>query len=432
MKIAVIILTLILCCFSLNAQIKEMPKTDILHAAYFNYELLNFASKDSGKTRVDDYMRVPYNKMQFIKSGNNFIASYTISISVYDSTKNNLILEKIWSEKVTTQDFDQTTSEKNFNLSLRSFNLFPGKYFFQTSVEDQDSRKTVRSGKIMFEVRNLSNAYSISDIMIIYKRTNESGKSNILPNITNNVTLQERTFPIFYEIYSDSSENVNLKYSLTDNNKDNIFQTTVPYTLKKGANQILYSYVDSTLDIGLYQLSVNVKSLKPVPGSDDSTLFSISKSFNAILPGLPSNAKSIGEAVDELVYIATGSEMNYIENAKTQKEKMKRYHDFWKKKDPNPSTEENPIFSEYYGRVAFANEHFSTYTKGWKTDRGMIYITLGPPNSVDRHPFDIDSKPYEVWNYYNLDEQLVFVDETGFGDYRLVTPLTSDMYRYRY
>jgi hypothetical protein len=54
---------------------------------------------------------------------------------------------------------------------------------------------------------------------------------------------------------------------------------------------------------------------------------------------------------------------------------------------------------------------------------GMVFIILGAPSSVDRHPFEIDSKPYEIWYYYDFDRQIVFVDESGFGNYRLVTPI---------
>jgi hypothetical protein len=70
--------------------------------------------------------------------------------------------------------------------------------------------------------------------------------------------------------------------------------------------------------------------------------------------------------------------------------------------------------------------------EGWRSDRGMVYITLGPPNNIDRHPFDYDAKPYEIWEYYDMNQQFIFVDETGFGDYRLTTPMYGDMYRYRY
>lgn len=62
---------------------------------------------------------------------------------------------------------------------------------------------------------------------------------------------------------------------------------------------------------------------------------------------------------------------------------------------------------------------------------GMVYVTLGSPNNVERHPFEYDSKPYEVWDYYDINRRFVFVDQTGFGDYRLVTPFFGE-YRYRY
>jgi hypothetical protein len=61
----------------------------------------------------------------------------------------------------------------------------------------------------------------------------------------------------------------------------------------------------------------------------------------------------------------------------------------------------------------------------------MVFIILGSPNNVDRHPFALESKPYEVWQYYELNRTFIFVDETGFGDYRLVTPMYGDDFRFR-
>jgi len=61
----------------------------------------------------------------------------------------------------------------------------------------------------------------------------------------------------------------------------------------------------------------------------------------------------------------------------------------------------------------------------------MIYIIFGAPNNVDRHPFEVDSKPYEIWAYYELNYSIVFVDETGFGDYRLQTPIWEIWQRLR-
>ena len=56
---------------------------------------------------------------------------------------------------------------------------------------------------------------------------------------------------------------------------------------------------------------------------------------------------------------------------------------------------------------------------GWATDRGMVYITLGLPDYVERQDFATASKPSEVWMYHSMQLQLVFLDEGGFGDYVL-------------
>jgi GWxTD domain-containing protein len=47
----------------------------------------------------------------------------------------------------------------------------------------------------------------------------------------------------------------------------------------------------------------------------------------------------------------------------------------------------------YYNRVVFANVYFPSSKMGWKTDRGMIYLLLGPPLTVER------TETKETWNY---------------------------------
>lgn len=47
----------------------------------------------------------------------------------------------------------------------------------------------------------------------------------------------------------------------------------------------------------------------------------------------------------------------------------------------------------YYNRVVFANIYFASSKQGWKTDRGMIYLLLGPPMSVER------TETRETWHY---------------------------------
>jgi GWxTD domain-containing protein len=73
---------------------------------------------------------------------------------------------------------------------------------------------------------------------------------------------------------------------------------------------------------------------------------------------------------------------------------------FWQQRDPSPGTIENEFRDEHYRRIAYANARFSTADPGWKTDRGRIYITWGPPDQIEAHPSgDSRSGPFEIWKY---------------------------------
>lgn len=95
--------------------------------------------------------------------------------------------------------------------------------------------------------------------------------------------------------------------------------------------------------------------------------------------------------------------------------------DFWAKRDPDPYTEENEFKEEFYQRIEYANKRFHEGVPGWKTDRGRIYIYLGPPDTIEQRPF-INSpniKGLIWWGYYKYRLGVEFVDTTGDGRYSL-------------
>ena len=63
--------------------------------------------------------------------------------------------------------------------------------------------------------------------------------------------------------------------------------------------------------------------------------------------------------------------------------------EFWARRDPTPATRGNELRREFARRVQFAKTNFSTETqRGWETDRGMVFILLGPPNYAARSLVD--------------------------------------------
>lgn len=60
---------------------------------------------------------------------------------------------------------------------------------------------------------------------------------------------------------------------------------------------------------------------------------------------------------------------------------------FWRARDPSPETQDNGFRREFERRVAFADEQFMDgTTRGSLTDRGMVFVMLGPPTGVARRP----------------------------------------------
>lgn len=105
---------------------------------------------------------------------------------------------------------------------------------------------------------------------------------------------------------------------------------------------------------------------------------------------------------------------------------QKRFLDqYWQERDSDVSTEivENRL--QMYERYLYANGMFSVeegHTDGWSTERGRVLMIYGEPDKKEDRQHPADRHPYEIWHYYSLSEGVVFVfvDEDGFGLYRLM------------
>jgi len=92
--------------------------------------------------------------------------------------------------------------------------------------------------------------------------------------------------------------------------------------------------------------------------------------------------------------------------------------EFWKRRDPDPDTPENPFKDEYESRVARAGVLFGGEGRaGHLTDRGRIYILFGPPMERLTYPMDAEGFCREVWYYGGF--PVIFVDEHCQGQFVL-------------
>jgi len=111
------------------------------------------------------------------------------------------------------------------------------------------------------------------------------------------------------------------------------------------------------------------------------TLFVFSNSFPAVT--------SPEQMIECVRYLTTKREFEEMKSNPNHKAAMDK---FWL--DLGGSPERTKILiKKYYTRIREANQYFTSYTEGWRTDRGMVYTVLGKPNNVYK------SSTAESWIY---------------------------------
>jgi GWxTD domain-containing protein len=152
---------------------------------------------------------------------------------------------------------------------------------------------------------------------------------------------------------------------------------------------------------------------------------------------------------EDVVYIITDEEKTAFKRLQTDEEREQFIEQFWLRRDPTPDTVENEFKEEHYRRIQYANDHFASGIPGWKTDRGRIYITFGPPDERDEHPTggtyerppeegggETTTYPFEDWRYRYIEGignniMIEFVDPTMTGEYRMtMDPSEKDALTY--
>src|SRR5882672_6832622 len=140
---------------------------------------------------------------------------------------------------------------------------------------------------------------------------------------------------------------------------------------------------------------------------------------------------------EDVLYIITDEEKQTWKRLSTDDERESFIEQFWLRRDPTPDSAENEFKEEHYRRIAYANERYASGIPGWKTDRGRIYITYGPPDENESHPSGgsyerppeegggtTSTFPFEKWRYRYIegigsDIIIEFVDPTMTGEFRM-------------
>jgi GWxTD domain-containing protein len=417
-----------------------------------SHSLFEFDYAQFGYDSVSNYLEIYYSFNQngltpVLKDNKKFLEGL-LEINITDSISGKVFINKGWKIEHSVQDSD---SQVNKDLvGVIGIKIPDGNYKF--IVGGGSNRK--ESEKFSTEYIKVHHFYdstlSLSDIQLATNILQDSPNQNsmfyknsveVMPAPT--IVFGTNRPVVFYysEIYNLNkvAKDHNLKvFQIVYNSKGKllsrkvkVFPSGLHSTVEMGSVVIIkyptdtYTLVLSVIDsVGNYGVSSSKKFFiynPDVIAAKDTTSRGNSASLSSEFGAMSD------EELDDIwlksKYKATPQEIKGFAKIAGVDSKRQFLFDFWKKRDQDLSTPENEAFREYLKRVEDSSNRFGTMSKiGWKTDRGRVYILYGEPNEIERFPNQMDTKPYEIWHYNDIEGGVIFVfaDLSGFSDYMLI------------
>lgn len=422
---------LLLCC---AGSVSAQPESFASPERPFIFDVVAF-HPDSSQTdsdRVDIYVAVPYRTISFVNVGDRYVADYGLIVQITDGETHKLLIDKYQARNVTQSTGDRERVPLDLNradASQYSFALRQDHpYEIRISVQDLSTHHGSDT-LFVFTPRVIpKDQFGSSDIMLYrFKRGIQ-----VVPLIGTDLSrMSPEESGIFVETYNTKPSTpygVVIRVLSEDESEAQRINTTIVSTGKE-REPVLLPFAPNDLWPASYYLQVfffadvQDTSLQTQHQLKTKALAWAEKKVEVSAQhGIPIAPKDIDEAIDQLSYIATPGEWDSLRSASTVREKRNAIGEFWQKRNPDYGSRSNRPMEVFYRRVQYANDNFRGTSRGWKTDRGRVYIQLGAPSYVDHHPYGVDQKPYETWEYYDLRTRYYFVDQYLFGDYRLASP----------
>lgn len=142
--------------------------------------------------------------------------------------------------------------------------------------------------------------------------------------------------------------------------------------------------------------------------------------------------KKYQDWLDLVHYIMTPTEKDVFLRLSNNRDRDTFINLFWNLRDPTKGTPQNEYKEEHIKRFKYANHYFrDSPGPGWKSDRGRIYIVLGPPVNVNE-VIQNGLYPVLIWEYFGGPEKglptlfrMVFYKKYDTGDYKQYIPVVD-------
>lgn len=358
---------------------------------------------------------LPNSALRFQRDASGFYAEYRVQASVLrDSVEVKKLDQR---ETVHVPNFQETTREDESVIFQDAIAVQPGIYTVRLQANDVNSSRSFRATDT---VNAVAHHYEkrLSPPILIFQgagRTNVAQKPAFIVNPRSTVAYGGDAPRIYLESYG-ATQPVPVRVRVVDDAGATLW--TGDAKMDQGTTVLRYSMVDvpaGALPIGrvwieTFETADSTKTQR-IP-----LLVTISDQWMVA---------NFDEMLEFVRYIAYSSELDSLRSS-SGLDRSQLWDRFWARRDPYPALPGNEFRDQFFQRVRTAVEEFpEPGVPGWKSERGEVYIVLGPPAYINERYIGgrTTARPNVVeWLYQDLPGGpivLQFLDRTGFGRFEL-------------
>jgi GWxTD domain-containing protein len=410
----------------------------------FDLDFARFGVNDT-TAQVEVYLAVPRMALQFTASENQLVASFGCQVSIFKN--GNEALTHHWQAQSVAREAADIKSGQLLFTQAR-FQLTVGTYRFDVRVHDANN--PAKHGRRVFQMMvepYPAKELALSDLQLASRLERDTTHSIFHKNrhlvLPNPGALYGLELPVLYfyaEIYnlhfpSDSGYSVHYRI---DDGEGNEVKSLPPkrrpiageklveaggfniVALKSGSYFFEVRVVDHTTGA---QASRRRKFYVYREKDQAGAAQEISTAAVEFLAQIyrRRTEKELNKEFETARYISSPEEKK-IYGALKPEAKRDFLAKFWQKRDQSPETPRNEYRENYLALVKFANDNFSGFREGWKTDMGRVLLVYGQPDEIERFPSSNDARAHQIWRFFEIEGgvEFIFVELRSGGEMELV------------
>jgi GWxTD domain-containing protein len=356
-------------------------------------------------------LSIPTRALTFAREGDRYRGQYAVRLDVKQGM--NVVRHTESEPVVRVRTFRETTRGDESILFQQYFAVPPGQYVLAANLRDVGSAKA-STGESLLAVPRLG-AGSISSPVVVYEATprlTTDSMPSLVASPRATVTFgRDSVVDVYLEGYG-AGDSLAVAAEARGERDAVVWRDTLSLP-KRG---VVFS---GLLAVPLSRLGVGITALHLRRlDTGDSSRTPVFISFGDDLP-----VASFDQMLDYLRYFASQERLRALANSPPE-QRATAWAAFLRETDPFPATPPHEALTDYFNRLTQATARFREENQpGWLTDRGMVYVTLGDPDQVyDQGGTDVSQRGRaQIWEYREHSLQLTFVDQSGFGRWRLTS-----------